>query len=144
MYTHYIMTDCLPTSARCCCFLSRGLSLTCGFFLAAAVYSARNEGKAHCFDLIKERFGEDCNYVAIGELPVSCSSKAPSEHCGRLSLVLGCLAHMAAGPRHMRTVVLRKRSSPCTATHFVIQSSNCWSWHEHIHSSNDTPALLSH
>ena len=34
----------------------------------AAVYSARNEGKAHCFDLIAERFGSDCNYVAIGTL----------------------------------------------------------------------------
>lgn len=34
--------------------------------VSAAVYSARNEGKAHCFDLIRERFGDDCNYVAIG------------------------------------------------------------------------------
>jgi len=34
--------------------------------VSAAVYSARNEGKAHCFDLIAERFGSDCNYVAIG------------------------------------------------------------------------------
>jgi len=34
----------------------------------AAVYSARNEGKAHCFDLIAERFGSDCNYVAIGRI----------------------------------------------------------------------------
>lgn len=31
------------------------------------MYSARNEGKAHCFDLIAERFGKDCSYVAIGE-----------------------------------------------------------------------------
>lgn len=34
--------------------------------MAAAVYSARNEGKAHCFDLIAERFGSDCNYIAVG------------------------------------------------------------------------------
>lgn len=35
--------------------------------VSAAIYSARNEGKSHCFDLIRERFGDDCNYVAIGE-----------------------------------------------------------------------------
>ncbi|KAL0050629.1 hypothetical protein WJX82_003772 [Trebouxia sp. C0006] len=38
-----------------------------GAFKATSVYSARNEGKAHCFDLIAERFGSDCNYVAIGD-----------------------------------------------------------------------------
>ncbi len=46
----------------------------------AAVYSARNEGKAHCFDLISERFGSDCNYVAIGTLSLSalpCMSTCP-------------------------------------------------------------------
>ena len=35
-------------------------------YVDAAVYSARNEGKAHCFDLIEERFGQDCNFIAIG------------------------------------------------------------------------------
>lgn len=39
----------------------------------AAVYSARNEGKAHCFNLIAERFGSDCNYVAIGIFFAHCS-----------------------------------------------------------------------
>ncbi|KAL3161743.1 hypothetical protein ABBQ38_008840 [Trebouxia sp. C0009 RCD-2024] len=38
-----------------------------GAFKATSVYSARNKGKAHCFDLIAERFGSDCNYVAIGD-----------------------------------------------------------------------------
>lgn len=58
-------------------------------YVDAAVYSARNEGKAHCFDLIEERFGEDCNFIAIGMV-------LHEAYCVQFLLLLSKLVLLAA------------------------------------------------
>ena len=84
-------------------FCSQVSAVKLVFVLLAAVYSARNEGKAHCFDLIADRFGKDCNYVAIGRSLLLYSlltflSPACSVQQSVFALVQNAIIHRLATP----------------------------------------------